>query len=474
MREVGGQMAKTTRSWVLRLVVLVAGATLLAWPATGAAQDTNPLQLTLDEALLRAERHNPGYRQATGSLELNLLDNRDRWLDLLPQPQLSLLNTSMNWRRVTVVEDLFGNPLPNPEEQTVRTSQSQQRFGLNLSVDLGRFLQLRQQGDQAEVREFTVESQFHQLRSEVSRAFFDVQEQEIALELERQLLETAQRNRDMVRDLYALARRDRIDLVSLELDLAEQEHALDQSRAGVETARFALRNLIGDPELGEFELVPTELPEFDPEALDVEALVRVARSSSPQVLQAESSLRQEERSVDLVRAQWLPTLTFSYGNTRQGFVRGADAFMDFNPDGDWDRTVAIFVSFPDLGQYFRRSTQRRRAEVGVRAQRESLRQVTNELEQEVRTLVNELRATARSMEIQERRAELAAERLDLAREAYRRGAQTYLELQGAQEQAAQAGRQALAARYTFQRSRISLERALGMEIEALLELGGEG
>lgn len=444
-------------------------------PASGlAAQEPDPVQLTLAEALLLAERHNPGYRQATGSLERNILDNRDRWLDILPQPQLTLLSTSMNWRRVTVAEDFFGNPLPNPETETVRTSQSVQRFGLNLSVDLSRFLQLRQQGDQAEVLELTVASQFHQLRGDVTRAFLDLQEQEVGLELEMELLGTARLNRDAARSLYVLGRRERIDVVSLELDVSEQEHSLDQARAGIETARIVLRNLIGDPDLRTFELVPADFPDFDPYALDVEALVEAARDTGPQVRQAQSSLRQEERSVNLVRSQWLPTLTLSYGNTRQGFVRGGDAFMDFNPDADWDRTVFLSVNFPDLGQYFRRSTSQRRAEVGVRNQREALRQVSNQVEQEVRTQVNDLTASARSMELQEERAELARERLGLALEAYRLGRQSYVQLQQAQEQAAQASRQALAARFAVQRARVSLEQALGMDITQILALGQGG
>jgi outer membrane protein TolC len=459
-----------------RFVVAAGGLFLLLafGPGPGHAQTPEPQTLTLQEALDRAERHNPAFRQTTGELELNLLDSRDQWLSILPQPQFSLLSTSMNWRRVTVVEDLFGNPLESEEEETIRTSSSSQAVGLSLSLNLGEFLELRRVNEQAFVREMNVETGLYQLRADVTSAFLELQEREAVLELEEDLLEMARVNRDVAQRLYALARRDRIDLVSLELDLAEQEHELDQARARVETARLALRNLIGDPDLGPFRIVPMELAPLDPQELDPEALVRLARESSPVVRQAEAALRQEERGVNLVRAEWLPTVSMNWRRTRQDFVRGGEAFLDPNPAGDWDQTVGLMISFPDLGQYFLRRNRQQRSEVAVRGQREQLREARNDVEQEVRTLVNDLRATARSLEIQDRRAELSAERLTLAREAYRLGQQSYLELQSAQEQAAQAGRQALAARYAFEAARIALERALGMEVDRLIEVGGGG
>lgn len=457
-----------------RLVSAVLLLVALPWGLPALQQQPDPVRLTMEEALQRAERNNPRFRQATAELELNTLDNRDQWLAILPQPRIRLLNTSMNWRRTTVAEDFFGNPLENPEEQSIRTSSSSQSVGLGLTVDLANFLEFRRRNEEAEVREMNVEVGFHELRADVTSAFLDLQEQEGALELERELLEVARVNRDLAERLYVLARRDRIDLVSLELDVAEQEHELDQVRAQVEEARLALRNLIGDPELGEFDIVPVELPPFDPGDLDVDALVRAARDRSPDVRQAEAGLRQEEQAVGLVRAQWLPTVGFNWGRTRQGFVRGSDAFMDFDPAAEWDRSISLSVSFPDLGQYFQRRNERRRTEVGVRTQRENLRAVRNDVEREVRSLVNDLRASARSLELQERRAELAAERMELAREAYRLGQQSYLELQSAQQQAAEARRQALAAGYAFHRARVALERAAAMSVSQMLELGGEG
>lgn len=442
--------------------------------ARQAAGGDEPARLTLEEAIRRAEANNPGFRQVTNDLELNELDRRDAWLDLLPQPQLNLLSTNMSWSRQAVGEDFFGNPVEQEETGTVQTSRSNQSFGISFGLDLNDVLRLRQNEEQARTRELNVESEVEGLRADVGQAFLGVQEQQAVLALEEELLETAEANRDLVERLYALAQRDRIDLVSLELDLAEQENALDESRSDLETARLELRNLIGDPDLGAFEVEPEPLQTFDPEGLDPEALVRASRRDSPRVRQAEATLRTEERDVSMTRAEWLPTLTFNWQRSRQGFVQGGEAFFDPNPGQGWDQNLSFQVSLPDVGQYFRRRNEQARNDVAVRNAREGLRDTRNELEQEIRSLLNDLRSSHRSLEVQERRADLADERLELAREAYRLGQQSYLELQEAQQQSAEAQRQAVAAGFAFERARVALERAMGMPVEAMLDLGGEG
>jgi outer membrane protein TolC len=458
------------------LAAVLLAPLLLVPPAVAQEREQgDAVELTLAEAIRRAEVHNPGLRQVTNSLELNELDRREAWLQILPQPSLNFMSTSMTWNRQTMTEDNFGEPLPRDVVEWVQTSRSTQSVSMGFTLDAADFLRLRVQGEEAREREVAVSTEVHQLRAELTQAYLQVQEQEAALEVEEELLLAARANRDLAERLYALARQDRIDLVSLELSLAEQEHALDQSRRELDAAMLALRNLIGDPDLPSFRIVPVALEDFDPEALDPDVLVGVARAQSPRVLQAEAGLRAQRRSMDMVRADWwLPTLSLNMYTGRQGFVRGGQAFFDPNPDADWDRNVAVSISLPDLGQYFNRQGQQRRTGLEIRNQEESLRQLRGELDEEIRGSVNTLRSAARGLEIQERRAALAREQLSLAREAYGLGSQTYLDLLNAQEQAAAAGREVVNARYSFEQARIALERAVGLPIGEILELSGGG
>ena len=419
-----------------------------------------PLKLTLEEAVNRALGHNPGYQQTLRELELTTLDRRDLWLDLLPQPQVDLLTTSMAWNRQRVAEGFFGEVTEREDPGTIHTSRTQQRLGLFVTVDLSAFFQLRGIEETARIREAGATVQERELRARVAAAFLEVQERTEALELEAELLEVTRENRDLARRLYALARRDRIDLISMELEVAEQEDALERSRTELESARLTLRTLMGDSDLGEFQVEAVPLRPLDPEELDEEALVRRGREVSPRIVQAEAQRRAAVGTLSRHRARWLPTLTLSAGTTRQGFVQGSDAFFDLRPDAGWDRAFNLSVRFPDLGLYFSRRTEQRRSEVDLRNRDDGLREVRAEVEREIRTLVRELRGTARTLGTQERRTALAEEQVELAREAYRLGRLSYLELREAQGRAAEARRQALTARYSVERGRRELEALL--------------
>lgn len=463
----GGPCSRAAGSVRIAVAVFAAAAGLgLSGPDPLPAQE--PHTLTLDEAIERAEAHNPGYRQVTRELELNALDRRAQWLNVLPQPQIDILTTSMAWNRQRVAEGFFGEVTEREDPGTIHTSRTQQVAGLSMTVDLGEFFEFRGLEERARVREYTATVQGRELRSSVTSAFLDVQERTRALELEEELLEMARTNRDLVQRLYALARRDRIDLVSFELEFAEQEDALEQSRTELESARMALRTLIGDPELGDFRIEAVEFVPLDPGALDEEALVRRARSSSPRIRQAEAQLRSDARAITRTRARWLPTLSLSAGATRQGFVQGGEAFFDLNPQAGWDRSFSLALRFPDLGRYFARRVEQGRNEVSLLNQEETVRESRAEVEQEVRELVHDLRGAARTLRTQERRTGLAEEQVELAREAYRIGRLSYLELQEAQSRAAESRRQALSARYALERARIELETSLGLPVEALL------
>jgi outer membrane protein TolC len=424
------------------------------------------LHLTLEEATERAFRHNPAFRRTTNSLALNDLEYRRAWLDLLPQPSLTLLTTDLNWQRQTVAEDFFGNPLENPESQTVQTSRSRQGLTVGFEFDLGNVVGLREQGTQARIRDLSAVTERRTLAAEVARAFSGLRELQESLALEEELLADAERNLEAARRLFTLALQDRTDVLGAELDVVERENALDRSRAELRSARLTLRNLIGDPELGEFQVDADPIQVFDPALLDHEALVIRAVAGSPRILEGEQGVLAAEHSITRGRSEWLPRVNVFFNRNRQEFLRDGSAFFSVNPDGEWGQTVGLQVSLPDPALYFRRQNSTRQARIEVRNQEESLRETRLTVEEEVRSLLVELEASYRSLALQERRVELAEERLSLQLESYRLGRATFLELQNASEAAAQARRQALDARFAFDRTRVELERVLGEPVGA--------
>ena len=466
-----GREAGSGRWAAATLLVLIGLAAAVPAAAQVDQVDRDPPVLTLQEALERAARHNPAYRRTTNDLVRNQLDHREAWLGLLPTTNVTLLRTGQSWSRISIYEELDGTPGERTDAGTLHTSDAQQGVNFSLQLDFSRYLDLRQQEDQAQLRELTVDTEFVGLQGDVVGAYLDAQEEQVAVELEEELLASSQRNLEATRRLHGLAQVDRTEVLSAELEVAEREAELESRQAGHWTTLLRLRNLIGDPELEEFRLDPEPLATFDPEELDEEAIVEEALRSSPRIRQAQGELRMQERNVSRNRAFWLPTLSVNAGTTRRRFLEGGDAFLDPLPDANVSWNVSFFLSLPNLGQYFQNNVDRERSRLEVRNQRETLRQQRGEVEQEVRSSLVELRSAHRSMALQERRADLAEENLTLTLDAYRLGRRTFLELQTASEQAAQAQRAALQARFDFQRARVNLERALGMPLEPFLPNG---
>jgi outer membrane protein TolC len=440
------------------------------------AQEPAPagMRLKVDEALRLAERNNPAYRRTLNSLELNAMEQRETWLQLLPRPHLSLLSTSVSWNLQRVGTDPFGNPLPNPEATTVQSSQSRQQLGLAFSFDFADYMQFRNRGSSATTRQAHAVDHLHELGAHVWRTFVEAQERQLAVGMEEELLDRLHRNREAARRLYALAQRERIDLLEADLDVAIQEEQLRQSRAALSMALLMLENAIGDAGLELDGVTPMPFRRLDPAAIDEESLVRVALASSPAITVQEVDVHSARQ--DLVEArwqQWLPTLSVSLSGSRSDVARdGGGAFFQPNPTGGWDRNLTIAVSLPDLGRVFGNQNAMRGRQVALRNADEALRERRLQVEQSVRTTLVDLRTAHGSVTLHERRVALAEERFSARLESYRLGRGSYQDLQVATDAVAAAERGLLASRYQLERALIALEQALGMPLQEIAALPG--
>ena len=466
---------KTTMNRVTRRVIaggIATFAVLLAHTPVSAQAAPGARTISLLEALELAERQNPGYRQATNDLETSDIERRGLWLQVLPRPSLSLLSTGMSWNLQRTGTDNFGNPIPNPEPRMVQSSRSAQVAQLGLTLDFSRLLQLRQLNVRAEAREITVSSELQSLRSDVRLAFLNAQERQVTVELENQLLTVQRTNQETATQLFALARRERLDVLDAELDVIAQEEVVRQSHANLSNALLALRNLIGDASLQIGAVEPLTLRSIDPATLDEESIVRAALESNVRIRQQQATLEVARREVSLVRTNWLPTMTLNFNTGRTELDRGGGgAFLQPNPSSDWDRNISLDLRFPDLARHFDLQNNARARQLTVRNQEESLRQVRLDVEQQVRSVLVTLRADRASLALQERRVERAQERLDQQMEFYRLGQGTFMDLQNASETVASVQRTLLQRRYQFERSLVSLEQTLGMTLERIVQLG---
>jgi outer membrane protein len=447
----------------------VAVLLLLLLPPEARAQEAEPRatrSLTLEEALEIAGRNSPGYRQARNEIELAAPEARVAAGRFLPALTLNS-GTNQSFSRFTIAEDIFGNPVDNPNVQTSYTSGSSQGLQLGLTLFGGARNHRRAEARADAARRVTAaEVQLTGLTAGVERSFFEAQHRRELLALEEELLGGREMDLEATRRLFSLASRSRTDVLGAELELSQQERAIQDAGSEYRKALLALRNLLGDPDLGDFTLAPAGLEIFDPAALDPELLVSAALERNPRV-------RTEEARVDASRAQlavagssrW-PTVSVSGGVTRSTFGPDQSALFDVMPRDRSGGNLSLNVSFP-LFQRFEPGLNIARAEISLLNARESLRQTGLDVEEAVRARLIDLDNAFRALDFEERSRALAEERLRLTREEYRLAGRRFEDLQGAVRAAADARRRSLAARYAFVQARVTLEETVGMPLAGL-------
>ena len=430
--------------------------------------------LTLEEALELAVGHNPAYRRSVNEVELNPTASRSAWGSLLPELSVSQ-GTGTSFSQTVRELDFFGDPVDNPDPRRIYTSSANQSLSLSWS-----FQGLAPRHELAETRaanrgrEVRRDRAAHRLRVEVSRAFHDAREEEELLALEEEMLEGRERDLEAAERLYALARRDRTDVLGAELELARQEGNIEEARGEVRKALLALGSAVGAPDLDEVRVEAEPVRVFDPGDLDVEALVGAALGRSPRVREAEAVLDQERAVRDAARWSRLPSLELSASLSRSAVGPDQETFLNLTPGDSRRGSLSFSLSLPVGELLLSGAHEEQQAEVELRNQSEEVREIRSEVEEEVRARHIDLATAYRRVELSERERELAEERLRLTQEGYRMARQPFDELQTAVRDAAEARREAVTARYDFVRARLDLEEALGLPLEAAVEGLPEG
>ncbi|MEX2526484.1 MAG: TolC family protein [Gemmatimonadota bacterium] len=429
--------------------------------AGAAAQDS----VTLEEALDRAHRFNPTYLRALQEESLSEPERRRAFGAFLPSLELST-GTGAGFSRRTIAEDVFGNPVPNPEVRTAYTSQAQQAVSFSLTLFQGgsRFHDLRSAGAQAELRLSQGDLARVALRAAVTGAFLDAQEAQAMVEVEEALLVTRRRDLEATERLFALAEGGRADVLGARFEVRQQERAVEDAGGTLRQALSTLRTAMGDPGAVPQGVVPAELPFFDPGTVMVDELLAGALDGSPRLRREESNLTVARANLAASRAGRWPTLSLSGSTSRSAFAPDQDALFDLSPRDQTGGGLSLNLSVP-VFRRFETSFQIAQAEVNAQNATETVRETRLQLEEDIRNAHLELETAYRAVRLEEESLELAEERVRIAREEYRLAGRTFDQLQEPIRAEAAARRQLLQARYAFARAHLALEEALGMPLE---------
>lgn len=439
------------------------GLTGAATPWDAQAQATDTVTLTLDGALNRARGTNPTYRQAVNSAQLNGTESRATWFSqVLPRAQMNLFNTQFTGNLTRQGFDNFGNPIENPVSDWKYFSQTDQSLDLTWSIQgssifnaLDRQQLINLDRDVAETRALT------QLDVDVRRAYWDALEQRELMRAEEELVEARRVDYQVAERLFSLAMRTRVDVLNAELGIEQQALALRRQRAAFEKAKLSLRTRLGDEDLGPFRLGEERLPEFDPGALDGEALVSRAFSVNPELRQAEVAVQSARVGMKESKRAWWPTLIFNFQVARRARTDKGDALFDVSFNEDLDQQFYVGLRLPMFNNFFQNQQDIHRSSIDFTNRSEAERDTRFRVEEGVRSAMLELSNQYEGLRLAERSAEIAEEALRLAREEYRIGTRTFEDLRQAVESEATIRRQLIQGRYAFVDALLSLEEAVG-------------
>ena len=421
--------------------MLVASLSLVSESAPAVAQTR---AVTLDEALVLAQRYSPTIIQALGDIRIAQATRRESVSDWLPT-----LRGSSGWSANST------NQFDAQTQRTVSGSSTSMNGSLTASYTLfdgfRRNAQSRSRGADVASVEATYTSQEFQVSLQTKQAFFNALAAEELVRVSETRISRSERQLQVSRNLLAAGSAIRSDTLRSFVDLANAQLQLINAQTSRSTASANLARLIGHE--GIVEAVSDSLigliAEIDTAALRAEAL-----QGGPDVKQVIAAARAADAQVGVSRAAYFPSVTASYTRSLAG--RQFDALQ-----GSWSGRVSMSWNiFQGFGRETNIAQSAARLDVAESRIEDTRRQINAQLTQQFAALQSaRLRLAIAGASIV-----AAEEDLRVQQQRYRLGATTIVEVMNSQVNLDQAEVDAVQARLDYQLAKAQIEAIIGREI----------
>jgi HAE1 family hydrophobic/amphiphilic exporter-1 len=352
----------------------------------------------------------------------------------------------------------------------------------NFSID-GTRQQLQQGELQRDIADVSLREQIAVTSRTVRNAYWDLAYAVESLAVQQQSLELAEEQLRNTRARVEIGSSPPIDIVQDESEVASRREAVILAESQIETAQDGLRVLIFDPASPDFwttRIETTELPEFQPATVNVDAAIRNALDRRTDLQNARTQLEISDIGIRYQRNQTLPDISASVNYNVAG-VGGTQLQREgggiFDPGGEvvttessrsfgtvlgdilkaeypsW--TASVNVSYP-LGTssaeagLARARLERSRAQTQLRQQELQVSQQVRQVARQALTNEQRVQTTQVSRQLMERRLQAEEQKLDA-------GTSTNYLVTQAQRDLANARNSELQAVLDYYRSLVDLE-----------------
>jgi outer membrane protein TolC len=375
----------------------------------------------------------------------------------------------------TTTTNVFSNF--SPQLQSSLSFHVQQPLLRNFSIDSLR-QQLLVSRNNREVSDVQLEQTLITTTRTVRRAYWDLAYAIASLQVQQQSLDLAEESLRNTRARVEIGTTPPIDVVEAEAEVATRQEAVIVAQADIESAQDTLRALIYDPSSEDFwtlRIEPSELPAFQPAAVDVDMAIANAMAKRTDLQQARKGLETSDINLRLFRNQTLPDVTasFDYGLTGLGgtqLIRGegfpgpvigqttrgfgtvlGDLFKNQFPT--W--TLGVNISYPIGNSTQEASLARARLQYGQ--SQTALRNQELQVTAQVRAAGRQLTTNQQRVQTTRASRELAERRLDAEQRKLAAGTSTTFLVFQAQRDLALARNNELRAVLDFNRSIVDFE-----------------
>jgi len=431
-------------------------AVVLAAAAAARAQATDPLRLTLTDAVKMALGQNPQVQIANLNVAESQENQKLALAGLLPQANLQVLEHTER----LAVAPLFGIqhlppsfPLPGHlgpfEVYQGGPTFSAPVFDLTLwrrwqaSKEGVNTSRAQNQGVREQLTELVVSQYLGSLRASA-----DVKAAQSRVELAQALY-------DQAADMQKSGVGTGIDTLRANVELQNERQRLIESQTQLQTSLYGLAQLLNVDPHREIELTD-QVSFFETPTIQVDQSLEAAYANRPEMKALLHSARQAELAKRQAGESRYPNITFDGFWAEQGL----------NPDTAIPAYQYGFTLNVPVFTGGRISAERARADLELRKIAQQEQDQRNQIALQVRTAIAQMASAGHEVDVANQAVGLANEEVSQARDRFQAGVANNIEVITAQDELARANDNQIVALYRYNQSRADLARATG-QMEAV-------